>query len=652
MNAQNSEPDSTHSDIPDHAPAPWLRFVSLAILIAAGCLMASISWLKWPDLLIDFGEQVYLAWQISEGKVIYKDLAYLHGPFSGYLHALVFKLFGPGILTLAIFNMVISAALALLIYIFIKNSSDQLTATVCTLAFITLFAFGQYSGGGNFNFICAYVYELPHGVALSLLTLYCFSKYVETKSLPRLIIVYFLVGLVFLTKPEVFLAIAIALPAGTAVSFFLQSLDKRAWIRNISICMGSFLAAPLLFYIYLSIHLSFEKAFHYIISPWIYVHSSSSLSLPLYQWILGIDSIASNLTKLLMYFLAGVAIIFSVTLVNRFLNRLNYSSQPISISLGFLSAGLLYLILKNFPSLELLRPLPLIILLLTIYYFTRIIRERNAAPKKLLVLFSFSLFSFVLLFKIILNTHIYHYGFALALPATLVCIRWVLYEFPKLPSSVPGPAVFYRSTMAMLGLAIIATHIGFSYQMHQFKGYPVGSGQDILLDYYPVLETRAPIVSDTLQYIQEHVEPDAEIASIPYGNMINFMTRHRNPLRISAINPVEAKIFGEEQYLNEIKTAFPEYILFIEVDSSRLGARYFGKDYAREIYSWIVQHYEVQKQFGQAPFQGKGFGIQVLRKKPRLSNKPRRSNTGQTFSWRLKFTSLQPSGQPFPDTFR
>ena len=593
----------------------WKNLLIVVLLGSAGFFMASISWLKWPDLLIDFGEQVYLAWQISEGKVIYKDLAYLHGPFSGYLHALIFKLFGPGILTLAIFNMFITAGLALLIYIFIKNLSDQFTATVCTLAFITLFAFGQYSGGGNFNFICAYVYELPHGVALSLLTLYCFSKYVETKSLSGLIVVYLLAGLVFLTKPEVFLALGIALPAGTAVSFYLQSLNKKSWIRNVSVCMGSFFVAPFLFYIYLSTHLSFEKAFNYIISPWIYVQSSSSLSLPLYQWVLGIDSIASNLTKLFTYFLIGVAIIFSVTMVNRFLTRLNYSSKPISVSLGLLSGGLLYLLLKHFPLLELLRPLPLITLLLVIYYFTRVIQERNTAPAKPLVLFSFSLFSFVLLFKIFLNTHVYHYGFALALPATLVCIRWVLYEFPKLLNNFSGSADFYRSTMAMLGLVIIANHVWFGYQMHQFKGYPVGSGQDTLLDYHPELEPRAPIVSDTLKYIREHIEPDTEIAPIPYGNMINYMTRNRNPLRIFTINPVEAKIFDEQQYLDEIRAAPPEYILFLDVDSSRLGARYFGKDYAQNIYQWIQTHYSIQKQFGQAPFQGKGFGIQLLRKR-------------------------------------
>jgi hypothetical protein len=39
---------------------PWL-------LIAAGALMTNISWLKWPDLVIDFGEQAYIPWRFSEG---------------------------------------------------------------------------------------------------------------------------------------------------------------------------------------------------------------------------------------------------------------------------------------------------------------------------------------------------------------------------------------------------------------------------------------------------------------------------------------------------------------------------------------------------------------------------------------------------------
>ncbi len=75
------------------------------VLVAAGLLMMSISWLKWPDLVIDFGEQAYIAWRLSEGAVLYRDIIYFYGPLSSYVHALLFKLFGPQLIVLIIFNL-------------------------------------------------------------------------------------------------------------------------------------------------------------------------------------------------------------------------------------------------------------------------------------------------------------------------------------------------------------------------------------------------------------------------------------------------------------------------------------------------------------------------------------------------------------------
>jgi len=54
----------------------------------------------------------------------------------------------------------------------------------------------------------------------------------------------------------------------------------------------------------------------------------------------------------------------------------------------------------------------------------------------------------------------------------------------------------------------------------------------------------------------------------------------------------------------------------VDVDSSILGARYFGQDYAQNVYQWIFQNYKLEKQFGAEPFSGQGFGIQLLKKRP------------------------------------
>src|SRR5262245_9777594 len=71
------------------------KWFCLSIVVLTYCLCAWLTWRKWPDLLVDFGEQLYLPWRISAGDVLYRDVMYLTGgPVSQYYHAALFKLFG------------------------------------------------------------------------------------------------------------------------------------------------------------------------------------------------------------------------------------------------------------------------------------------------------------------------------------------------------------------------------------------------------------------------------------------------------------------------------------------------------------------------------------------------------------------------------
>src|SRR5436190_23730318 len=65
--------------------------------LAIGCAMAIMltwSWGSWPDPLIDFGRELYTPWQLSQGKVLYRDVASFYGPLSPYVNVVWFKLFG------------------------------------------------------------------------------------------------------------------------------------------------------------------------------------------------------------------------------------------------------------------------------------------------------------------------------------------------------------------------------------------------------------------------------------------------------------------------------------------------------------------------------------------------------------------------------
>ncbi len=71
-------------------------------------MSAALTWRKWPDVLIDFGTQLYIPWRILNGAVLYRDLFYFAGgPFSQYFNALLFKIFGVSFFTLIAANLIL-----------------------------------------------------------------------------------------------------------------------------------------------------------------------------------------------------------------------------------------------------------------------------------------------------------------------------------------------------------------------------------------------------------------------------------------------------------------------------------------------------------------------------------------------------------------
>ena len=70
-------------------------------------LAATLSWRKWPDPIVDFGQQCYAVWRLTQGAALYHDFVWNYGPFSICFNAWLFRCFGPGIMVLAAANLVI-----------------------------------------------------------------------------------------------------------------------------------------------------------------------------------------------------------------------------------------------------------------------------------------------------------------------------------------------------------------------------------------------------------------------------------------------------------------------------------------------------------------------------------------------------------------
>src|SRR5881275_1459520 len=86
------------------------------LVIATFLFMLAWTWLTWPDPIVDFGRELYVPWQITQGKVLYRDIAYFNGPLSPYFNALVFRILGVSLHSVVIVNLALLGLLTFIIW--------------------------------------------------------------------------------------------------------------------------------------------------------------------------------------------------------------------------------------------------------------------------------------------------------------------------------------------------------------------------------------------------------------------------------------------------------------------------------------------------------------------------------------------------------
>ena len=118
----NREPRVGRNGAPAGGREPNLVRGSFAIHAAVFLTLAAWSWRKWPDPIVDFGRELYVPWQITRGRVLYRDIASLFGPLSPYVNAFWFRVFGVSLTTLVVCNLAIFSAVLGGVYRFVRSA--------------------------------------------------------------------------------------------------------------------------------------------------------------------------------------------------------------------------------------------------------------------------------------------------------------------------------------------------------------------------------------------------------------------------------------------------------------------------------------------------------------------------------------------------
>jgi hypothetical protein len=382
--------------------------------------------------------------------------------------------------------------------------------------------------------------------------------------------------------------------------------------------MVFFLFPIVAFFIYFSLHMPLVDAFGSIIASYKSIFMGALVNNIFYLRISGFDNPLENLSRMfgqvygyliVLIFTAVIAYLYSHMAKRIF----RYGWIALTFVLVF---ALIFLGYLNIHWIDIARPYPIFLLLLIVYLIIELIlkREDKAFLTKHLPFVLLSLFSLFLLLKMILNVHLYHYGFALAMPATLVMVTVLLYYVPKWFSPW-GSKEVVTGFMGLFIFLSVLSYFNTTKHIYNLKNYAVSEGRDRFFTFSDRMSSRGPIVNITLKKIGKIMTKNDTFIVFPESVMLNYLSRRSNPVRFFEFTPNFVTAMGETNILNAISMSRPSFILLCEFDTSEHGARYFGKNYALNIHAWLVDSYERVLLTGAEPLTGGGFGIIIAKRK-------------------------------------
>jgi hypothetical protein len=606
---------------------PWIDAAALSVVFIA---LTATSWGAWPDVLVDFGRELYVAWRVSAGDVLYRDVASFYGPLSPYVNAAVFRVLGVSLRALVMANLVLLAATTwMLRALLLRAGTARWVATGAAAAFLALFGFGHLISMGSFNFVCPYAHEATHGFALGVAALLCALRGPRAPAWTGA--AGALCGLAFLTKPESFVAalgacglvvVVMLCGPGTARPAALGGLPATSSPSPPRPSKGgpcaAFLAGlavpPLVAWALLAAAMPAEDAGLGVLGSWAYVGSPELRGMNYFGWSAGVDRPLDHLRALARASGLQAAVLGPALAVAWWLRGRARAAPWAALGLAAVLALFLAWRWSSREWLPMARPLPLWTLALLAASAAVLWRERGADPDaraRALARTALCAFALLLLPRIFFNARFFHYGFVLSSVATLIVIAALLDWIPRALDRRGAPGAVFRAVAALAVGFVVASAVRDSHRFMAAKQVDIGSGADAFR-----ADVRGRFVASTLESLTA-VAPQGTLVALPEGVMINYLLRRPSSIPYLTMLPSDEAQFGEDELLGSLERRPPDLVVFVHRTTHEFGLPLFGRDYAQRTVEWIYARYGALFTVGDPPLQpDTRFGIRVLRRAP------------------------------------
>lgn len=563
----------------------WLRIkkncniLPYITILGAILFLLKTTWMQWGDVIIDLGREMYIPLEILRGKVLYTDIHYIYGPFPVYLHALLYKIFGPHINVLIICGIVITSLTTILLYKIARLFMNTICSSFVSLTFLFICAFGNYVYLNNYNFILPYTYASTYGILFSLLTVYFFFKFIYNKKIRNLILCSIFTTLALLCKIEIGISLLISI---TVTMFFYNRRFNHILIS----------LSPVVFIII------------YILGRKNFLDAVSIDNKQFLNWIAGITDFNENIYLLTRSLFAYIFVILCLLSFDYILSTLkdNVIVKTFITFILYLLTFIIIIFINNFinPYTQ-YRILP-IICLITILFS---IKKRNINT------FTISLFSFLLISRIILKTSSAHYGFYILVPGLITYYLFFYNIIPAVWQRFTKNGLYYLS-ISIFFILLIVNHFYIYRPIYKNRTLRIETKRGSINYLNNIIGIR---YKELIDFLINNTHPGETLVVFPEGVDINFYTGLDNPIFHNTFLPFElAQDTIQDEIISLIDHARVDYIVIIQRDTTEYGPSSFGIDYGKELFSWIKENYEIVKTLGPTPFTTGEFGIAVMKK--------------------------------------
>ena len=505
------------------------------------------------------------------------------------------------------------AALCALVYRVFARACGRFTATCVVLVQLVVFSFSQYTGIGNYNYVCPYTYEQTHGMLLAVTMIVALGVVARGGARGAAVLTGVCLGALFLTKAELFAPAAFAAALGLALVAW--SAGARAGARVVAIVLGAALLPIAGMLLFLAAHMPWELAWKGVAGNWVHLRGDV-LAYKFYRVGMGMDDPVGNALWSLGLF-AGVVAVVGVAVGATWATRALAAGRVWWTTAAGVAVAVVLIERPDLvPWRQLGRPLPwtsTLALGWLVVAWARHRRDPDTAAR-LLPLVLWAALACGLLAKVWLNVRISHYGFVLAMSATLLLVAASVYGVPMLLERRAGTGALARACLTGVVLAGIVYFFQWSSAVDATKTLAVGESGDVIFTSEPQSDPRAYGLRLAADWLRASTPADTTLLVAPDGMMLNYWLRRSNPTRHIYFVPWSIEYAGgEATVLRELQAHAPDFIALVHRDADEFGYGYFGDPgYGHEIMQWIRDSYVRRYRIGAEPLVDPRFGILIL----------------------------------------